>query len=246
MIALISDIHSNIEALTAVLDDISSRNIDKVYCLGDVVGYGPNPRECLKLAYDFDICLMGNHEYAVLHGPENFNPRAAKAIEWTRAQLFSDDAEGQRNKEFIKSLKQSYSEGDLTMVHASPRQPIKEYLLPADVRNPAKLDANFALFERVCVTGHTHHPGVFLPGYIFEKPSDIMNIYLMDPDERAILNVGSVGQSRDGDNTACYATFDGEAIVFRRVKYDFMATMNKIRAIEMLDNSLADRLAAGR
>jgi diadenosine tetraphosphatase ApaH/serine/threonine PP2A family protein phosphatase len=246
VIALISDIHSNIEALTAVLEDIASRDIDKVYCLGDVIGYGPNPRECLKLAREFDICLMGNHEYAVLYGAENFNPRAAKAIEWTRAQLFTKDEEGQKNLTFLKSLKQTYTEGDLTMVHASPRQPIKEYILPSDVRNPAKLDANFALFDRVCVTGHTHHPGVFLPGYVFEKPADIMNIYLLDPHERALLNVGSVGQSRDGNNAACYATFDGEAIVFRRVAYDFMATMKKIRNIPLLDNSLADRLAAGR
>lgn len=246
MIALISDLHSNFEALSAVLDDIHSRNIEKIYCLGDVIGYGPNPRECLRLARMFDVCLMGNHEHAILHGAENFNPRAAKAVEWTRKQLFTDDEEGHTNLAFVKSLPQTYKEGDLTLVHASPREPVKEYLLPADIRNPAKLDANFALFDRVCITGHTHHPGVFLPGYIFEKPSDIMNIYLLEPDERAILNVGSVGQSRDGNNTACYATFDGDAIVFRRVKYDYMTTMNKIRAIKMLDNSLADRLAAGR
>ncbi len=246
MIALISDIHSNIEALSAVLEDIKSRDIDKIYCLGDVIGYGPNPKECLELAKHFDVCLMGNHEYAVLYGAENFNPRAAKAIDWTRAQLFEKNETGKNNLQFIKSLKQIYVEGDLTMVHASPRQPIKEYLLPADIRNPTKLDANFALFDRVCITGHTHHPGVFLPGYSFEKPSDIMNIYMLDSDERAILNVGSVGQSRDGNNDACYATFDGDAIVFRRVKYDFMTTMKKIRAINLLDNSLADRLAAGR
>ncbi len=145
--AIISDIHSNLEALQAVLADIKARGISEIVCLGDVIGYGPNPRECLDLVMETcRLCLMGNHDHAVLFEPTNFNPAAERAAYWTRRVLESERDRKKRDRrwEFLGKLPVRVKELDLLYVHASPRRPINEYLFPEDVfTNPQKIMANF-------------------------------------------------------------------------------------------------------
>ncbi len=244
MIAIISDLHSNLEALRAVVDDIAKKRIEQVVVLGDVVGYGPNPNECLELVKQLrpQVILMGNHEDALLNGcPDNMHPRAQTAIDWTRRQLSEADIA------FIKTWPTEHYIGNLMAVHASPRDHVLEYIFPHDVRHRQKMVEIFAKIPgRHCVVGHVHIPGVFTEDYKFITPPELMsNLYLFG-DEKAVINVGSVGQPRDLDPRACYVTFDGEAVVFRRVDYDVRLTQKKIYGIKELDAYLGRRLEAGR
>jgi predicted phosphodiesterase len=249
MKAVLSDIHGNLEALIAVLADIESKNIREIVCLGDIVGYGPNPRECLELTRRSDTLIMGNHEEAVLKASAgHFNLRARRAIEWTRRQLFEDPNETERARQERRALVEHFQLQanilGIQYVHGSPRNPVKEYITPQDARNKRKMASIFEHTESVCFIGHSHIPGVFIPED-FSSPEELMGLYMLG-DERALVNVGSVGQPRDGDPSACYVTFDEETVVFRRVEYDVEKTVKKIRAISELDNFLADRLRRGR
>ena len=253
MIALISDIHANTEALTVVLDDIQKHNVDKIYCLGDVLGYGPKPRECILLVREHvEFTLCGNHEEAVLFNAEDFNPKARRAIDWTREQLNSDEFEKEQNYElwdFLGELRKRVREDGVLYVHASPRQPTREYVLPKDVKEPAKLDSIFKEFEdsELCFAGHTHIPGVFTEELQFHYSRTLDNRYeLKSHPGKKLINIGSVGQPRDGDNRACYVLFDGESIEWRRLTYDYKTTMAQIREIEDLADYLAVRLEDGR
>lgn len=244
MIAVISDLHSNIEALEAVIQDIKKKDIDRIGILGDVIGYGPNPRECLELIKEIkpDFILMGNHEHALLNGcPTNMHPRARKTIDWTREQLDEEDLQ------FISSWPTEYHLDNIYAVHASPRNPVLEYIFPHDIRRPQLMQERFNKMPgRHCVVGHVHIPGVFTENMEFIKPSDLMsNLYLFG-EEKAIINVGSVGQPRDHDPKSCYVTIDGEAVIFRRVEYDFRKTQEKILALNQFDPFLAQRLEVGR
>jgi len=247
--AILSDIHANLEALTAVLDDIQKRGIDEVWCVGDIVGYGPNPCECLQLARDFKLAVLGNHEEAVLFraGKRDFRVRAEMAIEWTKTQLFGQDARSaQENLSFLHSLEERHEEDNELYTHGSPRQPLRDYVYPKHIRNKQKMDEIFAEVRKFCFCGHTHLPGVFREDYAFVHPEELpMGVYLTGG-ERVMVNVGSVGQPRDGDRRSCYVTFDGDAVVFRRVEYDVETTMSKIYATRGLDRSLGDRLRAGK
>jgi diadenosine tetraphosphatase ApaH/serine/threonine PP2A family protein phosphatase len=247
--AIISDIHGNLEALTAVLEDIRRLEIDQVVCVGDIVGYGPNPTECLKLARRFDLAILGNHEEAVLFraGSKDFRVKAEMAIAWTKKELFDQDpAQGEENLKFLHSLQEQYEEGNELYVHGSPRAPLRDYVYPKDIRNHRKMDAIFSKVKKFCFCGHTHLPGVFRADYVFVHPEDLpMGVYLTGT-EKVMVNVGSVGQPRDGDRRACYVTFDGDAVVFRRVAYDVEDTIAKIYGSKGLDKSLGDRLRAGK
>jgi len=247
--AILSDVHGNLEALTAVMEDIESRGIEEIICVGDVVGYGPNPVECLKVARSFKLSILGNHEEAVLFraGSKDFRARAEMAIEWTKKQLFEADAGVAReSQEFLHSLQETYQEGNELYVHGSPRQPLRDYVYPKDVRNAAKMEEIFAQIEKFCFCGHTHLPGVFQDGSRFIHPEDLsMGVYLPG-EEKVMVNVGSVGQPRDGDRRACYVTFDGDVIVFRRVEYNIDVTIRKVYATKELDRTLGDRLRAGK
>jgi diadenosine tetraphosphatase ApaH/serine/threonine PP2A family protein phosphatase len=131
-------------------------------------------------------------------------------------------------------------------VHASPRSPTREYITLKDARNKRRMREIFEALEWVCFVGHTHVPGVFTEDD-FSKPADLLgHIYLLDPDEKALINVGSVGQPRDGDPRACYVTFDGEGVRFCRVQYDVDRTVSKIAGIQELDNFLGERLREGK
>jgi diadenosine tetraphosphatase ApaH/serine/threonine PP2A family protein phosphatase len=248
MKAFISDIHGNLEALQAVLADIAQQHVEAIYCLGDVIGYGPNPRECLDLVMDFSVALLGNHDQAALFDPVNFSPAAERAILWTRSVLEAPTpsrAVCDRRWEFLGELSRSYRENGFLFVHASPRNPINEYIFPEEIYNPRKMEAIFALVDRCCFHGHTHVPGIFTGAMQFFSPDDLDHVYRLT-DGKTLCNVGSVGQPRDGDRRACYVLFDGQTIRFRRVEYDVETTVEKIHAIDELDNFLGDRLRHGR
>ena len=124
-LAIISDIHGNLEALRAVLDDISEQDIDQVYCLGDVIGYGPDPCACIDLCYDFGLCLLGNHDNGALFDPEGFSSGAERAIFWTREQIENDASDNRARWSFLAKLPRTHREGDLMFVHGSPRSGIR-------------------------------------------------------------------------------------------------------------------------
>lgn len=247
--AIISDIHANSHALRAVLEDIESHGVDQIYCLGDVIGYGPDPRACLELSMKFDLNLMGNHEEAVLFEPIGFNPKAKAAIEWTKEQLTLPDAPREENRalwDFVGSMPDRHTEEGVLYVHASPREPIREYIFVADAQNQDKMDEIFAaLSEPLCFNGHTHTAGVFTENYEFIAPASVNQRYELG-DMRVIVNVGSVGQPRDGDPRSSYVIFDGQTIEFRRVAYDVDATIRQFRDHPTLPEYLALRLIEGR
>ena len=252
MKAIISDIHGNLEALQAVLKDIENQGVEEIYCLGDVVGYGPNPRECVDLVMSCKLVLLGNHDQGALFDPEGFNPPAERAIFWTRAQLESangDNGDRQRRWEFLVGRPRCHREEGLLFVHGSARNPLNEYVFPEDIYNQRKMERIFALVERTCFQGHTHVPGIFTEIqddlYQFQSPEELDYLFKLN-DRKLLCNVGSVGQPRDGDRRGCYVLFDGETIRYRRVDYDVETTIRKIYAINDLENFLGDRLRDGR
>jgi predicted phosphodiesterase len=258
MFAIISDVHSNLEALTTVLADIEQRGIKNIYCLGDVVGYGPNPKECLDLIIEkTKWCVLGNHDYAVFYEPTNFNYGAEQASFWTRGILESEQENSSRNRRwsFLGELpmrrtlktKLGGSSAIIDFIHASPRRPINEYIFPDDVyTNPLKVRVLFERVRHVCFVGHTHLPGVFLDEPDFYLPEELGNVYPVVDKEKAIINIGSVGQPRDKDNRASYVYVEENEINFVRLEYDIAATTKKIMAIEQLDDFQAERLREGR
>jgi predicted phosphodiesterase len=245
--AIISDIHSNLEALQAVLADIRDQGITHIFCLGDIVGYGPNPRECLDLIMDIDVCVLGNHDQGALFDPEGFSSGAERAIFWTRQQIENreDDPRNAERWDFLCELPRQHRENDLLYVHGSARNPLNEYVFPEDIYNTRKIERVFAIIGRCCFQGHTHVPGVFTSNFDFYRPEDIDCRYRLD-DKKVMINVGSVGQPRDGDARACYVVLDDDLVLFRRVDYPKEETIKRIYAIAELDNFLGDRLREGR
>ena len=251
MIAIISDIHSNLEALQAVLEDIEKRGIQRIVCLGDIVGYGPNPRECLDLIMErCEACVCGNHDVAVFYEPYSFNLGAERAAFWTRTCLEEEPNKEIRDRrwQFLGSRPVKYRWEDFLCVHGSPRKPINEYIFADDVfSNPNKLMDNFRrLEEMTCFVGHTHVPGVLLDDPYFDPPDELGEPDIFELGERAIINVGSVGQPRDRDWRASYVVLKDDRVEFKRVKYDIEKTVKKIKAIADLDDFLAERLKEGR
>ena len=271
--ALISDIHGNLEALEVVLEDIKSQKVDEIFCLGDVIGYGPNPRECIDRVMDHcKMTLLGNHDQGAMFDPDGFNIGAERAIFWTRDQLESphDRANNEKRWEYLGTLPRSHKLEPFLFVHGSPRNPLSEYIFPEDIYNHRKMERLFQLVERYCFQGHTHVPGVFTEGYQFYSPEEIDHEYTLG-DGKVMINVGSVGQPRDGDPRSCYAILDDGVppaspadpaastvadepptptgpirVTFRRLPYDFEATIQKIYAVPELDPFLGDRLRQGR
>jgi len=245
--AVVSDIHSNLEALSAVLKDIGEQGISEIYCLGDIVGYGPNPRECIDLAMKCDVCLLGNHDQGALFDPEGFNSSAESAIFWTRSQLEeggSADSQAAR-WDFLGELPRNHQAGEFLFVHGSARNPLNEYVFPEDIYNKRKLEKIFSLVPRYVFQGHTHVPGVFTENCNFLSPDEISDQFRLTG-EKVMVNVGSVGQPRDGDPRSCYAVIEDDLVRFRRVEYDWEKTIQKIYAVRDLDNFLGDRLRDGR
>ena len=249
--ALISDIHGNLEALTAVMADIRNQQVERIVCLGDVVGYGPNPCECLDTVMQ-KCCftILGNHDQAALFDPDGFNPVALRAIYWTRDELDRGPGGGMainRRWDFLSELPKSHRENDIMYVHGSPRDATNEYVFPETIYDANRLRLLFERVTTLCFQGHTHMPGVFTTDSEFITPEDCNNLFNLDG-EKLMINVGSVGQPRDEDNRACYVIMDDHKknLEFRRIAYDFEATIKKIYATPDLDNMLGDRLRGGR
>lgn len=267
--ALISDLHGNEPALLAALADARERGVERYVCLGDVIGYGAAPRQCLDLvmrrciigAREADgraladgLCLLGNHENALLNTSEDFNPKARAALDWTREELLRGpltEASGDYF-DYIAGLSPSAVDEVALFAHGSPRDPVKEYMLPRDAQNAPKLAANFAVMAQleksVCFVGHSHVPAVYYEDGRLYRPTDTEGPYdlALERGARAIVNVGSVGQPRDGDTRLSYVIFDGARITFVRLAYDHAAAAAAIRAVAELPDYLAERLFAGR
>lgn len=251
MIAILSDIHANIEALTAVYDDLTKRGIKRVFFLGDIVGYGPNPGEVLDFIKNFEFCLLGNHDQACLRGPPRaFNPSAQRAAWWTRSQVCPEEMSNalfhptlyQRRKdqwEFLQGLKPMRTMGQMMFVHDTPSDPGSWRY----VRSHEEADKGFKKNPkmRAFFMGHSHQPGIWTEtGYIVPEPGR-----KFDFRKRVMVNVGSVGQPRDKDTRASYVMLEADGFRFFRVPYDLEKTQEKIRENPELDNQLADRLSKG-
>jgi diadenosine tetraphosphatase ApaH/serine/threonine PP2A family protein phosphatase len=249
-IAVISDVHSNLEALRVVLDHIDAQKVDRVICLGDILGYGPSPVECVDLVAErCEWSLMGNHDFGVVYEPTNFNLAAEQAAYWSREQFENepDRARAARHWDFLSRLRVRVAFDDFLCVHGTPRRPINEYLFPEDAQHsPVKMRQIFELVDRFCLVGHTHVPGVFTDEPDFYPPADLENVYKLRDGEKAIINPGSVGQPRDYDPRASYAVIDGECVRFFRLEYDIDAVVRKIRGIPELLDWLGERLYEGR
>jgi predicted phosphodiesterase len=228
-ILVLSDIHANFTALETVLQDAGP--VDATWCLGDIVGYGPDPNECVALLRkQLNLtCLLGNHDAAVLNRIplETFNNDARRSIEWIQRVITQDSVA------FLKTLPEKIVINDVTLVHGSPRNPVWEYIL--DLYNAAQ---NFNHFDTpICMVGHTHLPIAYLAA---GDPRDVRWVIPMEKEgliieNRAILNPGSVGQPRDHDPRASYALFDSDVKQWqiRRVEYDVRSVQKRIRAADL-------------
>ena len=217
---------------------------------GDVVGYGPDPIKCIDMILGkCRFIVMGNHDEAMIRGPVGFSSIARGAIDWTKSvmklSLFNRE-EMQPRWDFIENLPLRQDEEEFLYVHGSPREPTTEYIFEAEAaQGPSeKWDEIFAAFKKAVFVGHTHLPCVIEEDLKTFRPVDTVEKYTIGQ-KKAIINVGSVGQPRDGDNRACYVTFDGKVATFHRLPYDFSRTREKIKAIPELDDRLGDRLVEG-
>ena len=248
MRAILADVHSNIEALRAVLKAIDAAGVDEAVCLGDIVGYGPDPKATLTAAMNLTWCILGNHDEGLLDPKrtERFSSNAAEALGWTRT-LLEDTSQAENRKlwDFLGGLPLKKVEGDVIYVHGSPRQPTGEYLPPTFAADPARVAKLFETFEHIAFVGHTHWPGVITESEGWRSPADLGNEYSIGP-EKAVINVGSVGQPRDRNPRACFCLFDGQTVTWRRLTYELEVTQSKIYANPELDDALGDRLADGR
>lgn len=248
--ALISDIHGNLEALRAVLADIDAQNIEEIFCLGDIIGYGPNPCECLDLVMErCTVTILGNHDQAALFDPDGFNPVALQAIYWTRDRLDQVGSSSQINDrwDFLGTLPRLHKMPPFLFVHGSSRDPTNEYVFPEYVYDQRKMEILFARIEQYCFQGHTHLPGVFTTQCQFISPDECDYQFQLGQ-QKLMVNVGSVGQPRDEDNRSCYVVLDDEALTieFRRIEYDIETTAKKIYDEPDLTNMLGDRIKHGR
>ena len=240
-LALISDIHGNLEALSAVLEDIDKQQVDKIHCLGDVVGYGSEPAACLELVNKTcDIKLMGNHEYVILglESPDSYTQAARISAEWTRGRLTD------RDFSFITDFEMDRSLDNLYLVHSSPFEPEQwHYILSPEEAAQA--------FERLegwlCFHGHSHIPLIFSEAHDRPPRERVGHSFLPDSENRYLVNIGSVGQPRDNDSRACYVTFDTDEgeVTYHRVAYDIETAQSKM-AQAQLPEMLIERLAVGR
>jgi len=243
-VLLISDIHSNFFALDAVLRDAGE--FQKIWCLGDLVGYGPQPNECIERLRAFDlVCLVGNHDLAVIGKLAlwDFSPDAQAAVFFNRHLL------SLAHRDWLETLPSTTVLGEygITLVHGSPRDPVSEY-----ISTPGIARHSFNLIETpVCLNGHTHIPMVFRSTNSISKPEILGERLRADmpisfaPD-RLLINPGSVGQPRDEDPRAAYALIDLDAmtLVHRRVKYDIAATQKLMKEAKLPDR-LIRRLRFG-
>lgn len=239
--AILSDIHGNLEALQAVIQHIEHESVDEIICLGDIVGYGPNPNECIELIREkATIILAGNHDYAPIGKIDTsyFNNYAKIAIEWTGDVLKPE------SKNFLSKLPLFEQHAGIFLVHATPHQPGEwKYIFSLD-------DAieQFLSFEgQICFIGHSHSPVIFIEGKNYNYHLSYENKLHVRNDERLIINVGSVGQPRDMNPNSAYAIFDTETqgYCLNRIEYDIVKTQKKMKAAD-LPGFLIARLQVGQ
>ena len=244
--AIISDVHANLPALRAVLDDVRSRGIARVVCLGDVIGYGPDPVACWRLVSEAcDVVIRGNHDHALgTEDMERFHQRARDAILWTRDRILEEE-DGREIIRAIAALPQEVNEGDFLYVHGSPAGPTMDYLLPGDSYDRHRMQKEFDEIGVYAFNGHSHIPGVIVRGTRFMPPEALEGYGCQLQGRQMIVNVGSVGQPRDGNPKACYVTVEGGGVWYHRVEYDVEDVCKRILAIPRLDPFLGQRLLAG-
>ena len=242
-VAIISDIHANSEALEAVLADIKRQKADEIICLGDIVGYGANPNECIEVVKSAcSLIILGNHDAAAIGilSTDHFNVHAKIAIDWTAENLTANA------QSFLRSLPLKENKYSHTFVHATPYEPNMWYY----ITSLEEAAFNFQFFETVfCFVGHTHIPIIIVlenDKEVYVHQSNEIK-YSETKQARFLINVGSVGQPRDRNSKACYGILDTDAQLFsyHRVAYDIAKTQNKMRKIKMPD-FLVTRLVDGR
>ncbi len=240
-LAVYSDVHGNMEALAAVLDDMKREEPDAKIFLGDLVGYGPNPNECVDLVRgNADVVLAGNHDWAAvgLTDPSFFNPVAYESLTWTTENLTEE------NKAYLKTLSPSGSYGDVQLAHSTPLKP-EEWRYIVSLHEAME---NYpALSRNVCFIGHSHQP-IILEYADEANIIPIHDMYMtLDANRKYIINVGSVGQPRDSNRDACYLVYDDKRrnAGYRRVEYDIAKTQKKM-ARAKLPEYLIKRLGEGR
>ena len=238
---IFSDIHSNFEALSAVIRAYQKENINTYLCIGDLVGYGANPIECIEKVKDLaSFIVAGNHDWASvdLFSIDFLNPLAAEAILWTKKMLSDSD------RAYLASLKLVYKNDDLTLAHGTLDKP-QEFSYMVD--DYAASESFNWLETNILFVGHTHVPGVFIQdkdGHIIYNRNNVTEV---EPEKKYIVNVGSVGQPRDANPKAAYCVYDSDkkTVEIKRVPYDIETTANKIIHSGM-PHFLADRLFEGR
>ncbi|MBN1543446.1 metallophosphoesterase family protein [candidate division KSB1 bacterium] len=239
-IAVLSDIHANLEALDVVLEYIERCGCDRIICLGDVVGYGPNPNECIeRLRMRADRVLLGNHDHAAigLTDPMTFNRYARQAIEWTGETLTPS------SRKFLQQLPATCQEESCLCVHASPYAPL-DWRYISSVSQAALEFRHFD--EAFCFIGHSHVPLVFCL-----RGNRVLRLHKsslqLERQARYIINVGSVGQPRDGNPQAAVGIWRPQQRIYElcRLDYDFQTTQKKMRTLHM-PAYLVERIAHGR
>lgn len=235
--AIISDIHSNLEALQTAMEYIQSASVDTIICLGDIVGYGPRPNECVEIIrQNCQVCLMGNHDHAVIGRTDihYFNQYARDSVLWTQKQLSPE------NKNFLKALPFTHEIGDTLFVHSTPANPEEWEYIFSDLDARQNLDS---VFYKMIFIGHSHIPVVFP----YHQPSFFKETFQVDlENERYIINVGSIGQPRNNDPRACFVIYDDTEMTvnYIRLEYDVKKTFQDIIE-QKLSPFLATRLLHG-
>jgi predicted phosphodiesterase len=240
--AIIADIHSNLAAFQAVLEDIRMKGaVDEIWCLGDIVGYGPDPRQCIELVKKCcAVCVAGNHDLAAAGKLDTslFNPAAAEACQWTAEQLNPIDVR------YLEDLPLRVEKDDFTLVHGSPADPLLEYIISTSIAEKI-----FPLFKsKYCLAGHSHIPAAYKEeNHSCQTIHLTVGVGLVMHNHRMIVNPGGVGQPRDGDPRASYAIYDSEGMMLRlyRVEYNIRATQDKMMQAH-LPIQLVTRLEQGR
>jgi predicted phosphodiesterase len=241
-VLVVADVHSNLEALNAVIEDARQQGeINEVWCLGDVVGYGPDPVACIELLQSLDVlCVAGNHDLGAAGAIplDDFNPYAAAAARWTATQLRPDDVD------WLTALPRTLTRGDFTLVHGSLIEPVWEYLISG-----SDAEAHLALqMTPYGLVGHSHLPFLYREDDKTTHPrSHATQTEALLDGSRFVANPGSVGQPRDGDPRAAYALIDQAAgrMSLHRVEYDYRETQAKMSAAG-LPTPLIERLSRGR
>jgi putative phosphoesterase len=238
-IGIISDIHSNLEALEAVLETLKEENVDRILCLGDIVGYGPDPNECITRVMDSsDVVIAGNHDQGAvgLTPLEHFNENARIALEWSMDVIES------HFMETLAALPTVHEENMFLAVHATPNDPTRWHYLFSEAQIINNLEA---LTLPLCFVGHSHVPVAF----VLDRDHDIIvqeaSNVRFEQGRKYLINVGSVGQPRDGDPRASFGIFEGDRFRLRRVEYDVAAVQKKM-LVNRLPGQLIERLAIGQ